>query len=168
MKAIKKNQPGTSIVLRPKTHATETILAQLNDHLTAINKRFETAKFALKVVKIEIREWSILEKQAETKLNNATKDNALPLKRLHGIARVTLERYTMREPDLTTIVDDLKRTKDRIVHAIRTVESDQKLRSVSDLFNVDVFESLNFNLETEGEEIRKLCYTADALLELQR
>lgn len=154
--------------LKPIRHASDDIMAQLRGHQSSIESRLAAAEFAYVVIETEIAEWFTLEKQAYAKLSVATNNTRAALERLHDIAKISLSRYEARLPELEDIREKLNSTLKRINAAISVLEVDQNLRSVSNLFAVDGFEQMNFNLASEAEDIRRLCYTADAFLELEQ
>jgi len=166
-KATNQSIASSERGLAPMRHPSDEIMEQLKGYKASVEDRMAAAEFAFSLIGTEITEWAKMEKQAQAKLSAATPENRAAIERLHEIAKITLDRYERRAPELSIIMDKLDATLKRINAAISVLEVDQNLRSVSNLFAVDGFEQMNFNLESESEEIRRLCYTADAFLELE-
>lgn len=160
-------KPMSGRGLSPMRHPSDGVMEQLKNHKKAVEDRIASAEFAQYILAVEFGEWSRMQKETAVKLASATPATYAAIERLNDIALLSVERYGQRGPQLATIIGQLNNTLDRIKAAISVLEVDQNLRSVSNMFSVDGFEQMNFNMETETEEIRRLCYNADAFLELE-
>jgi hypothetical protein len=153
--------------LQPIKHASDDTMTELKTYQDAVKERISAADFARTIIEIELHEWERMQKTAAQKMVDASAAKLPALDRLNDIALGSVARYKERHPQLIAIIEELNKTLDRVTAAISVLEIDQNLRSVSNMFTVDGFEKMNFNMQKETEEIRRLCYTADAFLELE-
>lgn len=153
--------------LSPLKHPGEKTLKELREQQTALKQRLSAANFAYHIIGNEFLAWSAIVIDADLKAEAAKGKPQIAAAHLAKIATSTRGRYQERLPDLKKVISELTETTKRVTEAIAMIEVDHNLRAVTDLFAVDGFDQIDFNMTTETREIQLLLHTTDALLEIE-
>lgn len=145
------------------------LLPELQKHLKTLDNRLELFAQQKKIVDAELREWRILEQTVREKKKYIEDENKLAsLERLHQIAQRMVEDYEMKRNSLQSDKSTVE-LRDRTHSAIAMIEVENSLRDVTSMFSDTTGAENNaFALEQETREIRRLLYTSESLLELNR
>lgn len=145
------------------------LLPELQKHLKTLDNRLELFAQQKKIVDAELREWRTLEQTVRAKKEYITDENKLAsLERLHQIAQRMVADYEMKRNNLQSDKSTVE-LRERTHSAIAMIEVENSLRDVTSMFSDTVGAENNVvALEQETREIRRLLYTSESLLELNR
>lgn len=145
------------------------LLPELQKHLKTLDSRLALFAQQKKIVDAELREWRTLEQAVRQKKNYIEDENKLAsLERLHQIAQRMVADYEMKRNSLQSDKSTVE-LRERTHSAIAMIEVENSLRDVTSMFSDTAGAENNaFALEQETREIRRLLYTSESLLELNR
>jgi hypothetical protein len=145
------------------------LLPELQKHLQTLDDRLEIFAGQKKIVDSELREWRILEQAVREKKKYIEDENKLAsLERLHQIAQRMVAEYEMKRDNLQSDKSTAE-LRERTHSAIAMIEVENSLRDVTSMFADTAGAEHNvFAIEQETREIRRLLYTSESLLELNR
>lgn len=145
------------------------LLPELQKHLKTLDGRIEIFSQQKQIIDAELREWRTLEQTVREKKKYIEDENKLAsLERLHHIAQRMIADYEMKKESLQSDKSTVE-LRERTHSAIAMIEVENSLRDVTSMFSDTAGAENNaFVLEQETREIRRLLYTSESLLELNR
>jgi hypothetical protein len=153
-----------------KSHKTKypatNVLKELHKHERDLSFRLDAIEFSEYILNLESTQWGKIVKAAEAKQSVVIDKQQVLADRLVVLSRATEGKYSERESAVEETVQALRDTLTRIQNTIVMVETDQDLRSLTNMLSLDNFGGTTFDIHAESREIRSLLHTADALLEL--
>lgn len=142
------------------------VLKELHKHEKDLSVRLDAIEFNEYIFNLESTRWKSIIGTAEAKQAIVVEKQQILADRLVLLSRATEGKYSERKNAMEETVQALRDTLSRIQNAIAMVETDQNLRSLTNMLSLDNFCGTTFDLHAESREIKSLLHTADALLEL--
>lgn len=142
------------------------VLKDLRKHESDLEVRLDAIEFAEYILNLDATRWKNIATKAEEKQAVVIEKQQVLADRLVLLSRATEEKYSERKAAVEKTVQALRETLDRIENTIAMIETDQNLRALTNMLNLDNFSGTTFDIHTESREIKSLLHTADALLEL--
>lgn len=142
------------------------VLKDLRKHESDLAVRLDAIEFAEFILNLDATRWKNIAAKAEEKQAVVIEKQQILADRLVLLSRATEGKYSERRTAVEETVQALKDTLGRIQNTIAMIETDQDLRSLTNMLNLDNFGGTTFDIHTESREIKSLLHTADALLEL--
>lgn len=142
------------------------VLKDLRKHESDLIVRLDAIEFAEYILNLESSRWKRIATMAEEKQAVVIEKQQVLADRLVLLSRATEIKYSERKTAVEETVQALRDTLDRIQNTITMIETDQNLRALTNMLNLDNFTGTTFDIHTESREIKSLLHTADALLEL--
>lgn len=142
------------------------VLKDLRKHERDLVVRLDAIEFAEFIINWDASRWKNIADKAEKRQDVVVEKQQVLADRLVLLARATEGKYLERKTVVEETVQALRDTLSRIQNTIAMIETDQDLRSLTNMLNLDNFGDTTFDLHTESREIKRLLHTADALLEL--
>lgn len=158
---IRANSGSTKI-----KYPGDKVLKELHKHEKDLTVRLDAIEFNEYIFNLESARWKQIASMAETKQANVIEKQQVLADRLVLLSRATEGKYSERKDAIEETVQALRDTLSRIQNTIAMVETDQNLRSLTNMLSLDNFGGTTFDLNAESREIKSLLHTADALLEL--
>jgi hypothetical protein len=154
VKSHKTTYPGTKV------------LKELYKHEKDLSGRLDAIEFSEYILNLESTQWKKIVKVAESKQSVVVDKQQVLADRLVVLSRATEGKYSERSDAVEETVKALRDTLNRIQNTIVMIETDQDLRSLTNMLSLDNFGGTTFDIHAESREIKSLLHTADALLEL--
>lgn len=142
------------------------VLKDLRRHESDLVVRLDAIEFAEFIVNLDATRWNNIATKAEEKQAVVVEKQQVLADRLVLLARATEGKYSERKTAVEETVQALRDTLNRIQNTIAMIETDQDLRSLTNMLNLDNFGGTAVDIHMESREIKSLLHTADALLEL--
>lgn len=142
------------------------VLKELHKHEQDLSVRLDAIEFSQYILNLESARWKEIAEAAEKKHSMVIEKQQVLAERLVVLAQATEGKYSERGSALEATIHALQDTLSRVQNTIVMIETDQDLRSLTNMLNLDNFGATTFDIHTESREIKSLLHTADALLEL--
>lgn len=142
------------------------VLKDLRKHESDLTVRLDAIEFTGYILDLESTRWERIATIAEEKRAVVIEKQQVLADRLAVLSRATEGKYSERKIAVEETVKALQDTLSRIQNTIAMIETDQDLRSLTTMLNLDNFGGTAVDIHTESREIKSLLHTADALLEL--
>ena len=145
------------------------ILKEIEKQHNAVKERLAVIEISMKIMEIEEKEWDTFNKQASLKAANTKDSNRqATFERLKSISKNTATRYAEQRKKLETIQHELKDAAERLDESMAVLKIERNLHSIiSSLPEEAALEPLA-GFEENMREVKRVIYTADAVLELTR
>lgn len=165
MKKIALRKTKNSVALN---FSGNHILAELEKQYDAVQERLLAMEISLKILEIEETEWKSFAKNSRVKAANANGNRQATFERLESISSNTAAKYSAQREKLENVRNELKDAAERLDESMAVLKIERNLHSIiSSLPEEAALEPL-VGFEENMREVKRVIYTADAVLELTR
>jgi hypothetical protein len=142
---VRANKPSQKI-----KYPGARVLKDLRKHESDLTVRLDAIEFAEYILDLESTRWKRIATMAEEKRSVVIEKQQVLADRLVLLSRATEGKYSERKTAVEETVKALRDTLSRIQNTITMVETDQDLRSLTHMLNLDNFSGTNFDIHTES------------------
>lgn len=147
----------------------DQVLSELEKHHKAVQERLSSINISISIMDIEKREWnSFLARSAKEAKTAKDANRRATFARLESISAKTASSYDEQRKKLAVVRDELEETSSRLDESISVLKIERNLHSIISILPQGADIEPIAGIEDNMRDVKRVLYTADAILELTR